>query len=446
MCHNIQNGGLSVLFIRFSLFLHGFSLSQSFLRNSHSLSLTGTLYFVCLSISQGLDTLRMQHLLLFVRLRNGDFGTCLLLGLIGFCLRLALALLQLRPGIYLLLIFVGISLFLHLRLQLVLLDLNPLCGQFLLLPGLFNFSLDGLVVDLLVPLLCQNLLSGHSLHRLHVDDPHLLLRLNLIRGIRLSLLDILLHLQFRTLDGQFVVTDSDLGLGIDLCVIGLLHRKGLRLGNVTLGVGLVYLGLLAYCPSVVGSQILNQILVIRHILDVTGDDSKTQRLHVLLRLVHDFIRKLVPVDVDVAQGERAYHLTHITLQRILHLTGNVNSRHVKEVFGRKANPINIRNNLDFGDRIHIYINKIVGRDRTAGLDIGRHLTQKHLVHPFQERNAQTSLTDIYSGFTVQAGHNVGITGRGLNIGGQNNQQQNCDNNYNRNPMFRKKHESKIFNS
>ena len=193
-------------------------------------------------------------------------------------------------------------------------------------------------------------------------------------------------------------------------------------GDVALGVGLVDFSLLADGPRVVGAEVLDEVLLVGDVLDIARNDAQAEGLHVLLGLVHDFVAELVAVDVDVAQREGADDFAHVALQRVLHLLGDVGTVHVQEVLGGEAHPFDVGDDLDFGHGVDVDIDEVVGGHAAAGLDVGGHLAQEHLVQSLQQRHTQSALTNVDTRLAVESGDDVGHRRRRFDVGNQDDEQ------------------------
>ena len=267
--------------------------------------------------------------------------------------------------------------------------------------------------------------GGLGIDGLFVHRLLLLLLLDFIRGVGLGALRVLDHLEVGLLHGQLVVLLGDDGLVEDAGVVGLL--RGLRLGDgdVALGLRLGDGGLLADLEGVVRTEVLDKSLVVRDILDIARNHLDAELRHVGGGLLGDLVGEPVTVDVEGFEVERADNLTHVTLQGVLDLYGDILLRHVEEVFGSQTDTLVRVDNADLRNGIHDNRDEVIGRDRSRGLDIDARLSEEHLIDPFETGDAESAFSDENTGLARKAGDDVGVFGRCLHVAdGKNHNNKN----------------------
>lgn len=109
----------------------------------------------------------------------------------------------------------------------------------------------------------------------------------------------------------------------------------------------------------------------------------------------------------------------------MQLISNVAGLFVQEVFCCLLQRLHIWGNTNLSDRIHIDVDKVIGRYRLLSLDVHCNLTQVEHVQPLQEGDAEPGSPNQDLRLLVQARNDVRLVGRGLDIAGQ--QQQHKDN-------------------
>ena len=114
----------------------------------------------------------------------------------------------------------------------------------------------------------------------------LFLFLDLVSSVRLRFLGVGCFLKFGFLDGQFIVLLGDLRLGDHPGIIGCIVGRSLGNGNIPFRFGFCNGCVLTDLGSVVHTKVLDQSVLIRYILDVTGEDINSQLFHVLGGLDH----------------------------------------------------------------------------------------------------------------------------------------------------------------
>ena len=246
-----------------------------------------------------------------------------------------------------------------------------------------------------------------------------------IGSIGLSLLRVGLNLQFSFPDSQGVVPPGNLSLGSYLSFVGLALGLGLRNGDIPVSTSLGDCRILLDLGRVISTQILNQPILVRNILDIAGEDFDAQLIHILLSLLHDLIGEGVSVGIDFLQGQGADDFTHIALEGVLQFISNIIGLFVQEVFCCLLQRLYIRGNPNLGNRIHIDVDKVIGWHGLLGLDVHRNLSQVEHVQPLQEGDAEPGSPNQDLRLLVQARNDVRLVGRGFDIAGQ--QQQHKDN-------------------
>ena len=252
----------------------------------------------------------------------------------------------------------------------------------------------------------------------------LLLLLDGIGGVGLGLLGVGGNLQLRLLDLQFVVLLSDLGVGHDAGLVGGLVGFRLGDGHVTVGLGLGDGRVLFDEGGVVSTQVTDQTVFIRHVLDIAGQDLNAQLIHVLGRLLHHLIGEGVTVGVDLFQRQCADDLTHVALERVLQVHGDVSCLLVQEVLGCQLDTLLSGGNTDLGNSVHVDVDEVVGRHGLFRLDIHRHLAQIQLIQTLKEGDTDTGPANQDLTLFFQAGDDVRLIGRCFHI---THQEQHDDN-------------------
>ena len=252
----------------------------------------------------------------------------------------------------------------------------------------------------------------------------LLLLLDGIGSVGLGLLGVGSDLQLCLLDLQFIVLLGDLGVGHDAGLVGGL--VGFRLGNghVTVSLGLGDGRVLLDEGGVVGTQVTDQAVLVCDILDVAGQDLDAQLIHVLGRFLHHLIGEGVTVGVDFFQRQCADDLTHVALERVLQVHGDVGCLLVQEVLGCQLDALLGGGNTDLGNSVHIDVDEVVGRHGLLRLDVHRHLAQIQLIQTLKEGDADTGPANQDLTFFFQAGDDVRLIGRCFHI---THQEQHNDN-------------------
>ena len=152
-------------------------------------------------------------------------------------------------------------------------------------------------------------------------------------------------------------------------------------------------------------------------MDVAGENFNAQLVHVLAGLLHDLVGEGIPVRIDFLEGQRADDLPHIALEGILKVSGNFLRALVQEVLGRQLDAVRMGRDADLRHGVHIDINKVAGRDGLFGFDVHRHLPQVQLIHTLKEGDAYAGPADEDLAFLFQAGNDVRLIGRGLDVAG-----------------------------
>ena len=193
----------------------------------------------------------------------------------------------------------------RLRLSLALCEL---CGRRLfhaVLLGirlLVDFGIQRLLHDrnfLFLQLGVALCLCDCGIHRRNLDILLLCLLLNLVSGIRLCLLRIGNDLQFRLANCEFVVLLRNLGIRLYARIVRGLVCLSLRNRDVAVRLRLRNRGILLNLRSVVRTEVVDEPLLVRHILNIAGENLNAEFLHIGSRLHHHLIREGIAVRVDV---------------------------------------------------------------------------------------------------------------------------------------------------
>ena len=146
-------------------------------------------------------------------------------------------------------------------------------------------------------------------------------------------------------------------------------------------------------------------MLVNYILNITRKDFNSKSLHITGSLSHHLIRKFVAVSIDCFEIKRTYYFTHISLQRILQVFSNRFLSFIKEVFDSKLNSVRVRFHPNLCNRIYFYIDKILSRYKSVGLNINRNLSKIDFISSLQKWNSQASTTSKDSGNFPQSRNN-----------------------------------------
>ena len=170
-------------------------------------------------------------------------------------------------------------------------------------------------------------------------------------------------------------------------------------------------------------------MFIRHVLDVAGKDVNTQLLHVLGSLNHNLVREGITVRVNGPQCKRTDNLTHVALKGVLQVGGNVCRLFVQEVPHSQLHPFVVVSHPYLGNRIHHNIDEIVGWDVFIGLDIHCNLSKVQFIQLLKKRNFDACPSYEHPWLLAQAGNDVGVVRRRLDVplGNDDDDQNDRDN-------------------
>ncbi len=326
------------------------------------------------------------------------FGLLLLLIALG--LRVLLPLVEGGLGLLLQAVALRVRLGPDFRLQLLLFHLDLVLLQLRLALGLGDFRVD----------------------RGGFDALALLLALDFIGGVRLGLFAVRQDFQLRPLDVQLRLLLGDLGVRQNPGLVGLPFRLRLGDGDVPVRLGLGDGGVFLDEARIVRAQVFDEPVFVGDVLDVAGEDFDAQLVHVLAGFLHDLVGEGIPVRIDFLQGQRADDLPHIALEGVLEVPGDLLRALVQKVLGRQLDALRVGGDADLCHGVHIDVDKVAGGDGLLGFDVHRHLPQVQPVHALEEGNPDSGPADEDLALLFQAGDDVRLIGRGLDVAGQDDGQ------------------------
>ena len=104
------------------------------------------------------------------------------------------------------------------------------------------------------------------------------------------------------------------------------------------------------------------------------------------------------------------------------LLRDVGTAHVEEVLCGQSYTVDVGDDLYLGHGVDVDVDEVVGGYAAACLDVGCHLTEEHFVQAFEQGNAQTTFTYVYTWLAVETGDDVGHRRRGFDVGDQYDKQ------------------------
>ena len=238
---------------------------------------------------------------------------------------------------------------------------------------------------------------------------------------------------FSKLGGMFIlgtiaiyIVQFGMGIRLDPGLVGL--PLGLRLGDgdVAVGLGLGDGGVLLDEAGVVRAQVLDEPVLVGDVLDVAGQDFDAQLIHILAGLGHHLVGEGIPVGVDLLEGQGADDLTHIALEGVLQIAGDIVGALVQEVFGGQLDALGVGGDTDLGHGVHVDVDEVAGGDGLLCLDVDGHLAQVQLIHALQEGDADPGPADEHLALLLHAGNDVRLVGRGLDIAHHHNDEHHND--------------------
>ena len=108
------------------------------------------------------------------------------------------------------------------------------------------------------------------------------------------------------------------------------------------------------------------------------------------------------------------------MQRLLQLLRNLCRGHIQEVLGRQTCALTGWCHTYLGNGIHVNIDEVLGRNTHIRLDIHGNLTEVHDIQTLKEGDAEAAGSNKHTRLLGETGDNVGIRGRCLHIGNEEN--------------------------
>ena len=274
---HLRHCGIVVLLVSLGLLFHGLSFRKTHSSSRLCLCLTAESDTACLRLVLRANTACLLLRGVLCSLCDSLSRLCLALLLVLSRLRLSLALCELCSCRLLHAVLLGIRLLVDFGVECLLHDRN------------FLFLQLGVA-------LC---LCNRGINRRNLNILLLCLLLNLVSGIRLCLLRIGNDLQFRLANREFVVLLRNLGVRLYARIVCGLVCLGLRNCDIAVRLRLRNRGILLDLRRVVRTEVVDEPLLIRHVLDVAGENLDAELLHIGSRLHHHLIREGIAVRVDV---------------------------------------------------------------------------------------------------------------------------------------------------
>ena len=156
-------------------------------------------------------------------------------------------------------------------------------------------------------------------------------------------------------------------------------------------------------------------MLIRHVLDVAGEDVDAQFFHVFGGFCHYLVGERVAVRVDGPQRQGADNLTHVALKGVLKVGGDSGRLFVQEVPHGQLHPLLVVRDSHFGHSVHHNVDKVVGGDVLVGLDVHRDLPQIQFIQLLEEGNLDPGASDEHTRSFAQARDDKRVIRRSLYI-------------------------------
>ena len=326
--------------------------------------------------------------------RLGEHGLLVGLGLLraleGLGLGLTLTRVQGRVGLLLGGVALGVGLRVHLGLQGLLGD-----DDFLLLDDRLLLLLDDV-----------------GLRGLALDVAALDLRLDFVGGVGLCLLGVGLDLECGLALGEVRLLLGDLQLGGDLSVVGFLLGDGGRLRDLLLRVRLGDGGGLADLLGVVDTEVVDDAVLIGHVLDVEGNDLQAHLLQVLLGVFLDALGEGGAVGDDVGELHLADDGAQVAFECVADFLGDFGGCLVEEVTSRRAEQCRvIGGDTDLDGCVDAHVDVVVRGHVVRGLGVDGDHRGGHGVHALEEGEFPPRFT-VEDALAARTGDDLDFARRG----------------------------------
>ena len=255
--------------------------------------------------------------------------------------------------------------------------------------------LDDRGLELLLPAQDFLLLDRDHLLRPHPIDFHFLADHRLPRRglrqrpglLRARFLRLDLGLILRLADHEVARGQRDVGVGLELRLLPLLHRlRGLDL-RVAVRFGLADGRVALDFGGAALAERVQVAFFVADLLDRQHVDADPHLLEVLRRLARQLLREALAIAVDLLHGQRAEDRSQVPFERLedhlLHLV----VRHAEKPLGRRLQRRVVAADLDVGDRLDRHGHAL---QRVGPLDLerDRHHVEVQVLDFLEERNPE----------------------------------------------------------
>ena len=255
----------------------------------------------------------------------------------------------------------------------------------------------------------------------------LLLRLDFICSIRFGLFDIGVLLKLSLPDSELVLFLGNLLLGVHPGLVGRLVSLRLLDGNITVGLRLGNGSVFLDAGHVVDTQVVNDAVLVGEGLDVEGNQLQTHLTQVRQGVLLDTLTESLAVSDHFGELHLTNDFTHVAFQGVLNLADNLFFLGIQEVGHGKLHQLIVAANADFDGGVNLDVDILAVGNEIRGLDIHRNHPQGQLIEPLQEGDFDACPPHQNTGLT-KTGDNVCYIGRGLDVTGEDeNEEKDCHN-------------------